>query len=168
MHIYAALIGALGTLAYVFSRFGLVRQGAYDATDTVESMAGAWRRWKVRAKPARTPLEAETDPRAAAAAIMVSIAESAGPLSATGEAALAREFRNVLGASDGSELVIYGRWLTRDLADPNAVSDQVAGLLKRQLWHAQKEDLLDMAARISHGDAVQMRAIDHLKGKLGL
>ncbi len=168
MHIFAALLGVLGTLAFLLYRFSLLKQGADDVIDTVEHMAGAWRRHRFRRKADRPPLESETDPRAAAAALAVSIAESSGPLSIKAESVLCREFRNVLGASDGSELLAYGRWLTKDIVDPNAVSDRVAGLLNEQLWQSQKQDLLDMTARVSSGNPIQVQAIGHLKHKLCL
>lgn len=168
MHVLAALMGVLGTLAILLYRFSYLKQGAEDVIDTIEHAGGAWRRYKFRRKAERPPLETETDPRAAAAAIAVSIAGCGRPLDAQAEAALCREFRDVLGASSGDDLLAYGRWLTRDIDDPNAVSDRAAGLLNNQLWQSQKEDLLDMVARVSDGDPAQVQAIGHLKHKLCL
>ncbi len=113
-------------------------------------------------------LAKETDPRAAAAAIAVSIAECAGPLDAKSEAVLCHEFRQVLRACDGHALLIHGRWLTKNTSDPNLVCDRVAALLNTQLWRAQKEGLLEMVLRISEGNPLQARAVKHLKTQLCL
>jgi hypothetical protein len=168
MHILVALAGTLGALAFLLYRFSLMKQGADDVIDTVERAAGAWRRRRFRNKAERPPLETETDPRAAAAAIAVSITASSAPPDAATEATLCREFEEVLGVGDGGELLAYGRWLTKDMVDPNAVTDRVAGLLNNQLWQTQKQDMLDMFVRISKGDPVQVQALGHLKHKLGL
>ena len=168
MHVLAAIGGTLGTLAFLLYRFNFLKQGADDVIDTVERAAGAWRRQKCRKAAERPPLETETDPRAAAAAIAMAIADSGGPLDAVAEAALRREFDTVLNVADGGELLSYARWLTKDTVDPNAVTDRVAGLLNSQLWETQKQDMLDMCARVSGADPIQVQALGHLKQKLGV
>ncbi len=152
MHVQAIPLRVPDTLAAVSVLFRHMKQAAHALFCTV------------------TPgvLARETDPRAAAAAIVVSIAECAGPLDARGEAVLCREFRQVLRASDGRELLAHGRWLTRNVSDPNMVCDRVARLLNTQLWRAQKESLLEMVVRVSDNSAVQHQAAKHLKTKLCL
>ena len=113
-------------------------------------------------------LAKETDPRAAAAAVAVAIAECAGPLDAHAEAVLCREFRQVLRARDGRALLTHGRRLTRNAADPHMVCDRVAHLLNTQLWRAQKESLLEMVLRTSGSSPLQRQAAHHLKTRLCL
>lgn len=113
-------------------------------------------------------LAKENDPRAAAAAVAVAIAECAGPLDAHAEAALCREFRQVLRARDGRELLNHGRRLTRNAEDPHMVCDCVSHLLNKQLWRAQKESLLELVVRTSGSSPLQRQAANHLKARLCL
>lgn len=152
MHVQAIPLRVPDTLAAVSVFFRHIKQAAHALLCTVKPGA----------------LAKETDPRAAAAAIAVSIAECAGPLDVQQEAVLCREFRQVLRASDGRELLAHGRWLTRNVSDPNMVCDRVARLLNTQLWRAQKESLLEMVLRVSDNSAVQRQAARHLKTKLCL
>ena len=113
-------------------------------------------------------LAKETDPRAAAAAVAVSIAECSGPLDAHAESVLCSEFRQFLRARDGRELLTRGRQLTRNATDPHAVCDSVAPLLNTQLWRAQKENLLEVVRKTSGSSPLQRQAANHLKARLCL
>lgn len=168
MHILLGLVGLVGTIAFLLYRFSMMKQGADEVVDTVERAAGAWRRHKFRNRAERPALETEDDPRAAAAAIAVSVAESAGRLSASDEAAMMQEFETVMGAEESADLLSYARWLTKDVVDPNTVISRVTGLLNRELDDAQKQDLMDMLARLSSGDPAQVQAIGRLKTQLGI
>ena len=168
MHILMAIAGVVGTLVFIAYRISMLRQGAEEVINTVEHAAGAWRRHKFRKKAERPPLETEEDPCAAAAAIAVVLVESAGVLTAQEEAALAAEFETVMDIREASELLSYARWITKDVVDPNTVIGRVAGLLNDRLGPKEKRDLVDMLGRLSSGDPIQVQALGHLKGKLGL
>ncbi len=168
MHILMALVGAIGTLAFICYRISLLKQGVEDVVDTVERAAGAWRRHKFRSKAERPPLETEDDPRAAAAALAVVIMESAAALSADNEAALKHEFATVMGVEDSADLLAYARWITKDVVDPNTVTSRIADLLNAELGPRQKHDLVEMLGRLSNGDPIQVQALGHLKSKIGL
>ena len=168
MFLLVALLGVLGTLSLVFCRVNFLAQGVGPVIDTAGTVTSAWRRHKFHAGASKSPLDMETDTRAASAALAVAIAKDHGPLTADVEDRLCREFQDVFETTKGEELLVYARWLIKDSADPYAVSRRVSRLLSTQLWHQQKEQLIDMLARISHGDPDQVRAIGHAKARLGV
>lgn len=168
MHILLAILGALSVIALILYRINALKGGAEEVVDTVERAAGAWRRHKFRKKAERPALETEDDPRAAAAAIALSIVESAGPLSADQESALRREFETVLEIDDSAELLSYARWLIKDVVDPNTVSARIAGLLNAEVGDNEMRQLIDMLERLSNDDPAQIQAIEHLKSRLGM
>ena len=168
MHILLAILGGLGTLAFFLYRLGLFSRNAGELVDTAEKVHGAWRRHKFRNRAERPALETEDDPRAAAAAIAVSIVQCAGPIGAEQEQALRQEFESVLQIDDSEELLSYARWLTKEVVDPNTVSARLAELFNTQLGPNEKHDLIDMVTRLSGDDPVQIEAIRHLKSRLGM
>ena len=102
MHILLAILGGLGTLALILYRLGMFSRGAGDLVDTAERAHGAWRRHKFRNRAEKPALETESDPRAAAAAVAVSIVQCAGPIGAEEEDALRGEFETVLQVEDSA------------------------------------------------------------------
>lgn len=168
MHILLGLVGLLGTIGTLLWYFSRAKHGADDVVDTVERAAGAWRRHKFRGRAERPALETEDDPRAAAAALAVSFVECVGKISASDEVRLQKEFETVMGVEDSEELLSYARWLVKDTVDPNTVSGRLAGLLNKELGEEQKGELVDMLARISGDDPIQLQALEHLKTRIGL
>jgi len=168
MHILLGILGAVGVIALILYRISAFKQGADDIIDTVERATGAWRRHKFRSKAERPVLETEDDPRAAAAAIAVSIMESSGALTADQEAALRKEFETVLEVDESAELLAYARWLAKDVADPNTISSRIAELLNKELGGNEKQQLIDMLRRLSSDDPVQIQSIDYLKTRLNM
>jgi len=168
MHILLAILGGLGTLALILYRLGMFSRGASDLVDTAERAHGAWRRHKFRNRAEKPALETESDPRAAAAAVAVSIVQCVGPIGAEQEDALRGEFETILQVDDSADLLSYARWLTKDTVDPNTVSARLAELFNTQLGHTEKHELIEMVTRLSGDDPVQIEAIRHLKSRLGL
>jgi len=168
MHILLAILGGLGTLAFILYRIGMFSQGARDLVDTAEQAHGAWRRHKFRQPAERPALATEEDPRAPAAAVAVSIVGRPGQIGAEQEEALRNEFETVLQVEDSEDLLAYARWLTKDTVDPNTVSARLAELFNTQLGHREKHELIDMVSRLATDDPVQIEAIRHLKTRLGM
>ena len=134
MHILLAILGALGTLAFFLYRLGMFSRNASELVDTAEKVHGAWRRHKFRNRAERPALETEDDPRAAAAAIAVSIVQCAGPIGAEQEQALRAEFESVLQIDDSEETA-----LLRPLADQGSGrSEHGVGTSGRTVQHTAR------------------------------
>ena len=168
MHILLGLVGILGTIGTLLWYFSRAKHGADDVIDTVERAAGAWRRHKFHGKAERPALETEDDPRAAAAALAVSLLQSCGQISAADEVRLQKEFETVMGVEDSTDLLAYARWLVKDTVDPNTLTSRLAGLLIKELGEEQKIELVDMLTRLSGDDPIQVQALSHLRTRLGL
>lgn len=74
----------------MISRNDPLRDAAREVTDTVETVEGAWRRHKFRKKATRPLLDDVDDVQVAAVAMMISMAECPGPISAVQAEALTR------------------------------------------------------------------------------
>lgn len=168
MHIILGLVGILGGIGTLLWYFSRAKHGADDVIDTVERAAGAWRRHKFRGKAERPALETEEDPRAAAAAIAVSLLQSCGQITAADEARLQKEFETVMGVEENADLLAYARWLVKDTVDPNTVTGRLVGLLNKELGEEQKLDLLAMLTRLSGDDPIQVQALSNLRTRLNL
>lgn len=154
MHAPAVRQGTLGTLSAVAYKLGLLVPAGDSAARRTAST--------------RPALEIETDPRTVAATLAVAIRQAAGPLTTDCEHALRAEFQRVLGQRQGRNLLAHACRLAADYRDPIAVCDFGARFLKRQLWRSRKQELVDMLARLSNGDPVQVRALGRLKTQLEL
>lgn len=156
MHILLALLGIITFLAAWYWRIKMISgaaRGGYRAAKTVANMP---RKHAFRHKASKTGLKAVTDPREAAAIMMLEIARTRGTVSDTQEAAIRAEMIEHFGFSDqeAQDWLVEAGWRSRQAPAPQAVMSRMSDVIVRTPGMGLKEfdDLCAMLENIAVAD----------------
>src|SRR5215813_6200769 len=146
MHILAAIVTALGIIGVILWRVHMAAEAAKGLAETANDARGLFRRWRWQRKLAKNPLDLIEDPREAAVAMMVAVAQSDGAMTDRERQVILGELETRIGATErqAEELLAHGRWLTRDVQDIDYCLDKLAPLIKRQCSPEQSRDVVEM------------------------
>ena len=94
------------------------------------------------------------DPREAAVAMMVAVAQSDGAMTDRERQVILAELVARIGATErqAEELLAHGRWLTRDVRDIDHCLDKLASLIKRRCSTDQNRDVLEMLYSVASAE----------------
>jgi uncharacterized tellurite resistance protein B-like protein len=154
MHIVTILLTVLGGLIFLFWRMHSASQAAREIIDTADEARGFWRRLQWGRKVNVNPLDRIDDPREAAAAMMVALAQSDGEMTE-------RERTTILGllvetfqanGTQAEEFLAHARWLVRDNRDPDNCFRRLVPMLKQKLGPKERQDLLAMLGKVAEAD----------------
>jgi len=142
--IIAALIAAVGAALW---RVNSAAQAVRGLTEAAGDAHGLWRRLMWRRRLAGDRLELVTDPREAAAGMMVAVAQADGALTAREQDVLLAEFEKTLALTSpqAQELLAHARWSTGEVRD----LDRCLFKLGQRLDLAQKRDVARMMIRVA-------------------
>jgi uncharacterized membrane protein YebE (DUF533 family) len=133
MHVLAAIGAALGVALFFLWRMQQASNAARDVANAADEVHGFFRRWSWRRKANVHPLDLVEDPREAATAMMVIVAQTDGALTDKERGAILAQVSEHFGATSrqADELLARGRWLVqqRSVPRPGPVDPQV---LQRQ------------------------------------
>lgn len=143
----AAFAVALGLLIRMQSAANATRDIAEAASDT----RGMFRGWAWRRKFARSPLDLVEDPREAAAAMLVMIAQSDGAITEREREAILAGMATTFGAShtEAEQLLAHGRWLSRDVTLPDEGFRRLMPLLRTKLAMPERVQLVELLKAVS-------------------
>lgn len=150
MHILAGLVSFLTIAGVVLWRLHLASQVAQDLAD----MAGGVqkhirkRRWQ---KKLGDPLREINDPRVAATAMMVALAQADNPLSEREEAVISAQIGSYFNADDTltAELLAHARWLVRDVTEPENCFLKVRPIILDSCGPKERGELIDMMSAVA-------------------
>src|SRR5262249_22693896 len=80
MHILVAIVSALGIIGVILWRLHMAAEATKGLVETANDARGLFRRWRWQRKLASNPLDLIQDPREAAVAMMVAVAQSDGAM----------------------------------------------------------------------------------------
>ncbi len=154
MAILLMLVGLAGTLGVILWRVHLAAEATKGLTDTAKDVHGLFRGWSWRRKLAKDPLDLIREPREAAVAMMVAVAQSDGPMTERERRAILSEIvqRFEASAKQADELLAHGRWLTREVRDVDRCFRKLAPLLTKSCHPDQLRDLVEMLDKVSSSD----------------
>jgi uncharacterized tellurite resistance protein B-like protein len=152
--VIAALIGAV---SFALWRLNAAADAVRNLTGAAEDAHGLWRRLTWRRKLAKDRLELITDPREAAAGMMVAVAQSDGALTERETAALTAEFRKAfeMTGAQASELLAQARWTVGEVRD----LDRCLFKLGQVLDVEQKRDVLGLIERLAAAEGAPSPAL---------
>jgi uncharacterized tellurite resistance protein B-like protein len=173
MSIVLGLLAAMAVIGVWLWRLQAAADAARSAADAASEVKGWWRRFMWDRQANRNALDLVTDPREAAAAMLVAVAQYDGALTADEEALIKDEMRQTFEANDqqAEELFARGRWLARDsVNDPAQTLRRLSGIIEKQLNETERQELVTML-RVAAGlgtstTSVPHRAIDDLERRL--
>jgi hypothetical protein len=172
MPVLLAILGALGAAAFWYYRIRDLGNAAGQVVDAAQRARGAYRRKQFRKKAESSPIEAVTDPAAAVVAMLVSLANERGSLSAAAEEAIKAEMQHVMGLVAIEEIFTFSKWVAGHATDPNILSLRFAKLWTENLQPSERADIHEMAKRVVEADGApndaQLSALRTLRDRLGL
>jgi uncharacterized tellurite resistance protein B-like protein len=168
MHIVGLLLGALATLGVILWRLHMAAEAAKGLADTSEAAHSMVRRWRWRRKISADPLAQVEDPREAAAAMMVAVAQSDGALTERERQAILTEITRRFGATarQAEELLARARWIVRDVHDVDRALARLTPVVARTLMAPERRELIQMLEAVAAAEgapgAVEGEAIRRL------
>lgn len=152
MHIFLALIGILTFVAVWYWRLKLISGAARDGYKAAKGFADKRR----RARPPPASLARISDPREAAAVMMLEIARTRGAVSEQKKAAIRAEMIDHFGFSDAEagDLIRRAGLLTRKTPPPKVVMSRMGEVIVRSPGMGPKEfdDLCAMLENVAVAD----------------
>lgn len=172
MGILAALLAAMVAVGVFLWRFNVASQAARELVDTADEARGFFRRLAWSRKLKKHPLDMVEDPREAATAMMVALAQYKGPLTETQERLILGEMVSnfdMLGA-EAREMLARARWMTREATEVHHTLSRLAPAIEKKCTETEKRDLVGMLKVVADpGDVrqdVRANAIQALAEKL--
>jgi uncharacterized tellurite resistance protein B-like protein len=173
MHIVALLTALAGIVGVVLWRMSQAASAARDVADAANEVSSLARRFSWWRKTSRNPLDAVTDTREAATAMMVAIAQYDGNITERERSAIVSAISQTFNATDkqAEELLAQARFLVKDVVDPSNCFNRLAPLMAKQLGANERGELIEMLTKIANADGapsdVVAQSIGQLQRRLG-
>lgn len=158
----ALIAAAFGVIATVLWRLNSVADSARGLAETAGDLANLNRRWSWSRKANADKLRLVDDPRFAAAAMMVSVAQADGALTATERAAILAECVGKFGCNEktAEEMLGYGRFLVGTSHDPDDIFRKLAPLFIKSLDKPERRDLMTMLSAVAAADGPVSQSLE--------
>ena len=155
MHIIAILGAILGVAGLILFRLQQAANATRDIADAADEARGLFRRWGWRRKQLKSPLEAIDDPREAAAAMMVAVAQCDGAITERERTAIVAEISKHFGATErqAEALLARARWAVQDRSDAGEVFRRLTPLIVRTCGPTERSDLVAMLQAVAQADS---------------
>lgn len=152
MHILAGLLTLATVASIIVYRLYMISQSRLGQ-DISNAAGSVQKHMKRRAwnKKLGDPLREVDDPRIAAAAMMVALAQSDSSLSEREEAIIANQMTARFGTSEAvtAELLAYARWLVRDVTEAENCFLKVRPTILENCGPKEREELLSMMTAVA-------------------
>lgn len=152
-------------------RIKAMGETASEIHDAAGKVIGKYKRHKFRKKVEGATLTAVDDPIAAAVVMMMAVAQEDRPLDDEAESAIRHEAVKTMGQSDPTEVMIFSKWVTSNVADANDVSYAYRKLWCDNLDEDQRRDLVAMVQRVAclkgGPSQIQKAKLEKLSERLG-
>ncbi len=172
MGIVAALLAAFAAVGVLLWRFNAASQTARELVDTADEARGFFRRLAWSRKVKKHPLDMVEDPREAATAMMVALAQYKGPLTEIQERLILGEMATnfQMPGDEARDMLARARWMTREATDVHHTLTRLAPAIDKKCTVDEKRGLLGMLKVVADpGDIrqdVRANAIHTLEDKL--
>lgn len=172
MAIILSLLAAMAAVGVLLWRIQAASEAARGAIEVADEARGFFRRLAWSRKANRNALDMVSDPREAASAMMVAIAEYDGAMTDAERALILGEMIDNFDTTqqEAEELLGRGRWLSKDVRDLGQALKRLSGSVERHLEAKERRDLIDMLRLVagpgSVRDSVPHQAIARLEEQL--
>lgn len=174
MHIVMAILGVLGTAAFIVWRIHIASQAARDLADLAGEAANLPRKMRFRSKAKRRAVETIDDPREAAAVLIFGVAACAGPVSEPSRAAMTQDMAQLfeISEAEATELAARAAWHVGGMIDPLNVVNRLTDIVAEKAGNAALSSLASIiqasAARTEMQSADQSAFIAKFRRRAGL
>lgn len=169
MHILGILFAAIGALGIVLWRLHTAAEATKGLAETASDVRGLFRRRRWQKKLLTDPLDQVDDPRIAATAMMVALAQNDGALTEREQSTILSNLASHFEAtpSVSAEMLAHARWLVREPRDIDNTLRKLLGVIHRRCSPSEIADLFGMLESVAGangalGDSERL-AMDRLK-----
>lgn len=148
MHIVAIVLAIAGGLAVWYWRFKMLGEAGRDVADMAGRVRGAYRMRKFRKQAEGAALNTIDDPAVAATVFLFALANEAPAARHLSEPKIKAQIGAIVDARELDEVIAYGAWAARDVADPKDLVRRFKPLWREQLTASERNDLIEMAEAI--------------------
>ena len=156
MHILLGLISLITLVAVWYWRLKMISGAARDGYQAAKGVANLPRKRSFQNRARRLGLKAVSDPREAAAVMMMEVARTRGVMTEAQENAILTEMRVHFGFSedDAEAMLAQAGWLSRNAPAPHAVMDRMSDVVIGSPGMGPKEfdDLCAMLENVAVAD----------------
>jgi uncharacterized tellurite resistance protein B-like protein len=146
MGILMALLAAMAGVGMLLWRLNAASQAAREMVGVADDARGFFRRLAWSRKAGKHPLDMVEDPREAATAMMLTLAQYRGPLTDAQLRLIQSEMVSnfALPNEEATEMLTRGRWLVRDEGDVHHTLRRLSPVIEAKCSPAERRDLLGM------------------------
>jgi hypothetical protein len=161
------LLAAMATVGVLLWRLNVASQAARELVTTADEARGFFRRLAWSRKLKKHPLDLVEDPREAATAMMVALAQYKGPLTELQQRLILGEIVSNLSVpgEEAREMLARARWMTKDAGDVHHTLGRLAPVIDVKCTLEEKRDLIGMLKVVADpGDVNQDVLASAIKG----
>ena len=152
MPIILGLLGVISAIAFFIWRMKNAADATREIVSTADDMRGKVHYWWFRRNYNKHPLQLIEDPREAAVAWMVAMAQDDGVVSEAELAEIRTQMRATLDIDTPVETLARARWAVRDLRNLDSCATRLIPLLRRKLALHERGQLVDMLEAVGSAD----------------
>lgn len=154
MHIILGLISFIGVILFAIWRINLALQASREIVDAAQDAKGFFRRRKWNKKVNADLIQQIEDPREAATAMMVAVAETDGPMTESERTQILDIITGTFEATSKQaiELLAHGRWISKDAGDLTSYLGRFKKIIMKTCDEQQKAELIEMLYKVGKAD----------------
>jgi uncharacterized tellurite resistance protein B-like protein len=169
MHIVGLLLAALAGVGVLLWRLNAAADAANELADKAGDVRGFFRRRKWQQKLLSDPLSSVEDPRLAAAAMMVALAQNDGALTEREQGLICEEIAERFDCKppQNEDMLAQARWIVSDQRDIDTTLRKMMAIVRNKCGPTEIKDVFEMLESVAGANGrvgdTERRAIDTLK-----
>jgi len=154
MTMLMGLLAIIGGIAALMWKVSLGIQAAKNIHGVAKQVANLPRKMKFREKTGTAGVQLITDPREAAALLMLSVARAGGQVTKSQKDTIINQItgRFKLSTTNAEELLTHVSWLSKDLPDADSAIANMSNILMQSVSSKELIELEDMLMQVAHAD----------------
>ncbi len=168
MHILLGILSAIGVIGVILWRINMAANTANELAGAARDAKGLFRRWRWQRKHDADLLAAIDDPREAAVAMMMAIAEFDGTLSERERDVIISQMMDNFEIDEklAGELLARGRWLAKDVGDISSFLRRLTPPIDQICSDREKRELINMLQTVAKADGTASDVVEHAIDRL--
>lgn len=158
MPVILGLLAAISAIAFFIWRMRAAAEAASEIASAADDVRGKVHYWFFRRNYNKHPLQLIDDPREAAAALMVAVAQDDGVISEAELNEVNRHMRATLMVEDAVATLARARWAVRDVKNLDDCAAKLIPMFRKKLDPRERGELIDMLQGVAGADGAVSEA----------
>jgi len=169
MHILGLLLAAIAGVGVLLWRLNAAADAAKGLAETAGEVNGFFRRRKWQKKLLNDPVQSVEDPRLAATAMMVALAQNDGALTEREHIAIAEQLRDRFNTqpTQCEEMLAHARWIVSAQSDIDTTLRKLFNVIRTKCGPKEIAETFEMLDAVASANGrigdMERRAIDTLR-----